>query len=310
MSVRMAGARGMVSGPTIVEYVEATSEDSSEDSSTASTSSGAGNVSEGSLPSSIVKALSFTTTTTTTTQAAAAATDDRHSKMNYSEEEADGDERRTWISWHVRQRGNEFLCEVDDEFILDRFNLTGLGHDVPNAQQAYDLLVDSEFDWEDGDLPQAIEASAQMLYGLIHARFIITPAGLQVMERKYVKGEFGSCPRVLCEGAHLLPAGVSDVPAAKTVKAFCPRCCDVYEPERARNRRLDGAYFGTTFPHLFLMTFPQHRPSRERLPYEPRVFGFRLASSAALSKVEAREAATRAASDGGGAVSSPMPIDQ
>ena len=39
---------------------------------------------------------------------------------------------------------------------------------------------------------------------------------------------------------------------------------------------IDGAYFGTTFPHLFLMQFPELIPTRPAQSYVPRVFGFRI----------------------------------
>ena len=42
----------------------------------------------------------------------------------------------------------------------------------------------------------------------------------------------------------------------------------------------DGAYFGTTFPHLLLMTYPSLRPPRAADAYVPRVFGFKLHPSA------------------------------
>ena len=39
---------------------------------------------------------------------------------------------------------------------------------------------------------------------------------------------------------------------------------------------IDGAYFGTTFPHLFFMTFPAMVPSPLARKYVPRVFGFKI----------------------------------
>jgi hypothetical protein len=39
---------------------------------------------------------------------------------------------------------------------------------------------------------------------------------------------------------------------------------------------IDGAYFGTTFPHLFLMTYGQLKPQKPSQGYVPRVFGFKL----------------------------------
>lgn len=41
---------------------------------------------------------------------------------------------------------------------------------------------------------------------------------------------------------------------------------------------IDGSYIGTTFPHLFLMTFPSAIPPPTTMLYVPRVFGFRIHS--------------------------------
>jgi hypothetical protein len=39
---------------------------------------------------------------------------------------------------------------------------------------------------------------------------------------------------------------------------------------------IDGAYFGTTFPHLFLMSYGHLKPQKASQSYVPRVFGFKL----------------------------------
>ena len=39
---------------------------------------------------------------------------------------------------------------------------------------------------------------------------------------------------------------------------------------------MDGAYFGTTFPHLYLMTYGHLKPQKPVQSYVPRVFGFKL----------------------------------
>lgn len=44
---------------------------------------------------------------------------------------------------------------------------------------------------------------------------------------------------------------------------------------------VDGAYFGTTFPHLFFMTYGNIIPDPPEQKFVPRVFGFRVHSSAA-----------------------------
>ncbi len=112
------------------------------------------------------------------------------------------------------------------------------------------------------------------LYGLIHARFIVTPKGLQLMKQKYVEGCFGICPRILCEGQPVLPIGLSDELNKSRVKVFCPRCEDAYYPKIKAD--IDGAYFGTAFPHMFLQTYPEYVPERGAPPYVPRIYGFRI----------------------------------
>ena len=109
---------------------------------------------------------------------------------------------------------------------------------------------------------------------------------------QYAAKEFGTCPLVQCAGQPVLPVGLKDEMGADTVKIFCPKCQCVYHPPPVRSRSshhggagaagVDGAAFGTTFPHLFLMTFSNLVP--DRLPpdstYVPRVFGFRVHMSA------------------------------
>ena len=101
-----------------------------------------------------------------------------------------------------------------------------------------------------------IESSAELLYGLIHARYITSRPGIQQMIEKYELSHFGFCPRVYCAGARVLPVGLTDTPGQQTVKLFCPSCLDVYTPPNSRFQAVDGAFFGTTFGCLFFMTFP------------------------------------------------------
>lgn len=83
----------------------------------------------------------------------------------------------------ISSRGNEYFCEIDEDYLTDRFNLTGLNTDVQNYQYALDLVTDV-FDLDcDDDMREAIEKSARHLYGLVHARYITTTRGLAKMVR-------------------------------------------------------------------------------------------------------------------------------
>ncbi|KPI34315.1 Casein kinase II subunit beta-1 [Cyphellophora attinorum] len=101
-----------------------------------------------------------------------------------------------------------------------------------------------------------IESSAELLYGLIHARYITSRPGIQQMMEKYELSHFGYCPRVNCGGIRVVPIGLTDTPGQQTVKLFCPSCLDAYTPPNSRFQAVDGAFFGTTFGCLFFMTFP------------------------------------------------------
>ncbi|KID92820.1 casein kinase II beta subunit, partial [Metarhizium majus ARSEF 297] len=200
----------------------------------------------------------------------------------------------SWISSFCALLGHEYFAEVSEEFIEDDFNLTGLQTQVAMYKEALEMILDvepeddedeeeeeeEEDDNESGlgdgqermggrpgerrhhsrmasDL-SVIESSAEMLYGLIHQRFICSRAGIQQMSEKYELGHFGCCPRTNCEQARTLPVGLSDIPGEDTVKLFCPACLDVYVPPNSRFQTVDGAFFGRTFGALFLLTFPEY----------------------------------------------------
>ena len=113
------------------------------------------------------------------------------------------------------------------------------------------------------------------LYGLIHGRFLQSPKGLAMMREKFLNGVFGVCPRVLCGGQNVLPVGMSENLRHSRVKVFCPKCEDVYLPKK-KCADVDGAYFGCSFPHILLMTYPDLVPKEEPVAYVPRIFGFKI----------------------------------
>jgi casein kinase II subunit beta len=195
----------------------------------------------------------------------------------------------SWISSFCGLLGHEYFAEVSEDFIEDDFNLTGLQSQVPMYKEALEMILDvepeeddedeeiDEDDEDDDDLGDdrpagyrrandrrhmrmasdlsVIESSAELLYGLIHQRYITSRPGIQQMAEKYELQHFGSCPRVHCNSCKVLPVGLNDTPGQETVKIFCPSCLDVYTPPNSRFQTVDGAFFGTTFGSLFFMTF-------------------------------------------------------
>ncbi|KAE9985663.1 hypothetical protein EG328_007077 [Venturia inaequalis] len=197
----------------------------------------------------------------------------------------------SWIASFCGLLGHEYFAEVSEDFIEDDFNLTGLQSQVPMYKEALELILDVEPEDDDDEEEEeeeeededemlgderplgyrragdrrhlrmasdvsVIESSAELLYGLIHQRYITSRPGIQQMLEKYELMHFGHCPRVHCNSTKVLPVGCSDMPGQDTVKLFCPSCLDIYTPPNSRFQTVDGAFFGTTFGCLFFMTFP------------------------------------------------------
>jgi casein kinase II subunit beta len=205
--------------------------------------------------------------------------DDEEEEEDSSEISASDEDDASWISWFCNLRGNEYFVEVDEDYIQDDFNLTGLNGIVPYYDYALDMILDVEMPMEDRlteEEHEIVESAAEMLYGMVHARYIVTNRGMHAMYEKYRAAAFGRCPQVYCQGQPVLPVGLSDMPRNYTVNVFCPRCHGLYFPKSTRQANIDGAYFGTTFPHLYLITHPEMIPICPMQQYVPRVYGFRI----------------------------------
>lgn len=102
------------------------------------------------------------------------------------------------------------------------------------------------------------------------------------MREKYLSGKFGTCPRVMCEKQNVIPIGISEDSKIARVKIYCPRCKDIYVPKK-KFADVDGAFFGTSFPHLLLMvtrkttqTYDDIGPIFPKEEFTPTVFGFKI----------------------------------
>lgn len=97
-------------------------------------------------------------------------------------------------------------------------------------------------------------------------------------KQKFEAREFGTCPRVYCNFQSLLPVGESDKAHVSAMRLFCPCCKEVYHCKLADDNNIDGAFFGRTFPHIFLMQFPDFIVKKKN-EYKPTIYGFQISES-------------------------------
>src|SRR5436305_2182292 len=78
--------------------------------------------------------------------------------------------------------------------------------------------------------------------------------------------------------------GLSDLPHLKSVKLYCAKCEDIYNPKSSRHAAIDGAYFGASFHNILFQVYPALIPEKSRRRYEPKIFGFKVHAAAALAR--------------------------
>ncbi|KAG2187791.1 hypothetical protein INT44_005481 [Umbelopsis vinacea] len=190
----------------------------------------------------------------------------------YDSSNDSANDQLSWISWFCSLNGHEYYAEIAEDFIEDDFNLTGLPAIVPYYREALELILDVEPDEESmSKIPDVsiIEPHAEMLYGLIHQRYILTKQGLQQMKNTKLA--------ILA----IAPAStVADVEfyrvdgttyRIKKVFVYFAQAAWIYMFHRAL-----GAHFGTTFPHLLVKTYAGLVPDTAEKTYTGRLFGFRI----------------------------------
>jgi casein kinase II subunit beta len=174
---------------------------------------------------------------------------------------------------------NPLFVAVDDDFIEDTFNLTGLrkllGDDTERYADALTLIL------EGGSLTSSLAAVAVKVYGLVHARFVATARGAQLLLEKIEAGAYGECPRHLCAGARMLPLGLSDTLDHQPLKTFCPRCQELYNCSAqivlaGQVFPLEGSFFGTSATPMLVLSNPHllTRPPADEPPHRLRIYGF------------------------------------
>lgn len=197
-----------------------------------------------------------------------------------------------WVDEFCNRRGHELFCRIPDDYLCDSFNYAQLDEHIDHLQAAWNLItgnrirrqlqliIDCAHLQSTSSLlllPEIVQLAAEKLYGMLHARFVLSSDGCALVKERMLAVHYGTCRRVHCDGAPLVPCGLSDQLKHGTVKFYCGRCDDVFEPQHQRHRKLDGAYFGTSLPHMLYMMYPRFRDSSAVVasapPPKPTVVG-------------------------------------
>jgi casein kinase II subunit beta len=204
-----------------------------------------------------------------------------------------------WITKFRKRHGNEWLEEIDRDFLRDSSNFTGLDEEICHLSHGLHIMMSDGLYLDsngNGKIRTKTEGkhleAAEMLFCLIHARYLLTNKGLEKVLKKYKEGFYGSCPRYYCLKTKVLPIGVSDRLGDSDVKTYCPSCEDLYHAESG-HELADGACFGTNLPQMFFMAYPALHPSPTLGHYEPRAFGFKIRHPPETEHSEITEFKTR-----------------
>ncbi|OHT08534.1 Casein kinase II subunit beta [Tritrichomonas foetus] len=174
-------------------------------------------------------------------------------------------------------RCNPWLVNIPEDYISDRFNVFGLNDefqffliccDIINGKTNLNAIAHCNI--------REIREQLPYVYGMIHARYILSPEGLNAILDRYKTKVYGTCPRVYCQDEALLPIGPSSKLNESKVKTFCPVCREIFEPRPKID--LDGAFFGPNMAHIFIDEMKLMRRRANYVPFNHNAFGFRIRS--------------------------------
>ncbi|OHT15179.1 casein kinase II beta chain [Tritrichomonas foetus] len=142
---------------------------------------------------------------------------------------------------------------------------------------AIELITDQQTHMDISEKEEAkFQATAEHIYGLYHAHFILTQEGMKQMCEKYKLKHWGTCPRFHCYQNPVLPYGKSNQLGVHCAQVYCPVCKEVYNSDDKRAKTIDGAYFGPTFAILFCKLYPEIC-TIEKIDPVYTIHGFRIA---------------------------------
>ena len=122
-----------------------------------------------------------------------------------------------------------------------------------------------------------LESAIHILYGMIHARYLLTSRGIQGLYEKFNEGVYGLCWNEKCESErrYTLPIGM-DVVGQESAHVYCPYCGETYKPRSSKLAQIDGAYFGSSAAHMLVLQYAGAIKQGSTPTYIPLLSGFRI----------------------------------
>lgn len=215
-----------------------------------------------------------------------------------------------WIRNFLSSRPKDSLLPIPLEYLSDGFNLAQLPPVVehvgmgttkvattnaltfPLYKAALHLILQEHE--ETAQIPAAVQRAAECLYTLVHARYIISPRGLETV-RRVLRDQpiFGRCPRAGCRGMPVLPYSERpEYDSACTTKSYCCHCGETFMNWHSKT---NGAAWGPSFCHLLLMTYGKELMQdlyRLQIPpscieenlVAPSIFGFKVHAASVFAR--------------------------
>jgi casein kinase II subunit beta len=191
----------------------------------------------------------------------------------------------SWVDYFCSESHGRYFVKIESSYLTDNFNFFGLRGKTRESPQTFRYAIEAirgpyiPPDRRPEDWPPDVEHAAVHLYGLLHARFLLSHNALSQMYEKYVRGEFPRCPRTCCDCQVCLPFGLSEEVGVSVLRMFCPRCKEVYVSDDRISESIDGAYFGSSWVHLFLQKYERESRAVSRGELKKpkiRLFGFKI----------------------------------
>ena len=194
------------------------------------------------------------------------------------------DDKISWVDWFLSQPKGKYFIKIDPEYMNNIYNFYGIRQKVPFFKYSLDLIRGDYILPEDrpSQWPPNLDEYGLCLYGILHARYLLTSQGQERMHEKYLINQFPKCPRFFCDGIQCLPYGDSDDIGQSCVRMFCPRCHQVYTISSEQNNSIDGSFFGPSWVHPFLVRYSHIVPKGPPKKYIPKIFGFKICPNGEL----------------------------